>query len=157
MLKVPFDAARVFPILAEAILSTYNSYSTGGVVGMPGWSQGTCMFCGRSWNVEVENRKDHLRFIDVHPEREEHSPGCLVLWARENESPRPTHTPIPDVYFALTVQALRMRKEVFSGVGMRLKDFDQMYLDGIGPYERQVAEEEGIDLSDLNTDDGRLL
>lgn len=51
------------------------------------------------------------------------------------------------VYEALTIQALRMRKEVFNVGGMDLETFDNIYLDEIGEYEKKLAEREGISLN----------
>ena len=48
------------------------------------------------------------------------------------------------IYEALTVQALRMRQEVFGGGGMDLDTFDATYLNGMGEYERKLAEREEI-------------
>lgn len=49
-------------------------------------------------------------------------------------------------YEALTIQVLRMRNELFRMGGMSRKTFDREYLNGIGEYERQLAEREGIPL-----------
>jgi len=51
------------------------------------------------------------------------------------------------IYEALTIQALRMRDEVFGMGGINLDDFDDMYLDGLGEYERKLAKREGIRLT----------
>jgi len=50
------------------------------------------------------------------------------------------------IYEALTIQALRMRQEVFSGGGMSLDEFDGTYLDGLGDYEKKLAKREEIPL-----------
>ena len=60
-------------------------------------------------------------------------------------------------YEAMTIQALRMRREVFGGSGIDLDTFDQIYLDGIGEYEKKLAKREGIRLTvNGKTPDGRL-
>lgn len=51
-----------------------------------------------------------------------------------------------EVYRALTVQALRMRREVWWLGGMDQKHFTQTYLNNLGAYERRIAKEEGIEL-----------
>lgn len=50
-------------------------------------------------------------------------------------------------YRALTVQALQMRNEIFSGDGMCRETFTDIYLNGIGKYEKKIAKEEGIEIS----------
>ena len=58
------------------------------------------------------------------------------------------HEPERDeIYEALTIQALRMRQEVFAYGGMSLDTFDDMYLDGLGEYERRLAKRQGIPLA----------
>jgi len=47
---------------------------------------------------------------------------------------------------ALTIQALQMRNEIFAGGVMDKDTFDQEYLNGIGEYERELAEREGIEI-----------
>ena len=51
-----------------------------------------------------------------------------------------------ELYRALTVQALQMRREIFFGGGMDREAFDNIYLGGLGKYERKIAKEEGIEL-----------
>lgn len=50
------------------------------------------------------------------------------------------------VYEALTIQALRMRNEVFAMAGMTQETFDNTYLDGLGDFERELAAREGISI-----------
>lgn len=50
------------------------------------------------------------------------------------------------VYESLTIQALRMRNEIFFGAGMDKDTFDKAYLNDLGEYERNLAEKEGIKL-----------
>lgn len=52
------------------------------------------------------------------------------------------------VYEELTIQALRMRYEIFSGGGISKDTFDDTYLNGIGRYERKLAEQEGIEIEE---------
>jgi hypothetical protein len=47
---------------------------------------------------------------------------------------------------SMTIQALRMRNEVFQMGGMSRKMFTETYLGGIGEYERQLAAREGIEI-----------
>ena len=51
-------------------------------------------------------------------------------------------------YEQLTVQALRMRGEIFGGGGIDLDTFDRLYLNadenGLGEYERKLAKKESI-------------
>ena len=51
-------------------------------------------------------------------------------------------------YEALTIQALRMRKEVFEGGGISRDYFDAIYLNSLGPYERDLAKREEITLEE---------
>ena len=51
-----------------------------------------------------------------------------------------------EIYESLTIQALQMRREIFFGGGMSVDTFDQIYLNGLGEYEREIAEREGIEL-----------
>ena len=51
-----------------------------------------------------------------------------------------------EIYEALTIQALNMRYEIFFGAGMDKNTFDQTYLNGLGEYERKIAEKEGIEI-----------
>jgi len=50
----------------------------------------------------------------------------------------------------MTIQALRMRNEVFGGGGVDLDTFDREYLDaddnGLKEFERKLAKREGISL-----------
>lgn len=46
----------------------------------------------------------------------------------------------------LTIFALRMRNDLYSGGGMGRHDFDINFLSGLGEHERQLAKREGIDL-----------
>lgn len=49
-------------------------------------------------------------------------------------------------YRALTIQALWMRREIYHGFQMGRDEFDRVYLNGIGDYERRVARQEGVPL-----------
>ncbi len=51
-----------------------------------------------------------------------------------------------EIYEALTIQALHMRNEIFSGGGMDKDTFDIEYLNGLGEYERKIAKKEGVEL-----------
>ena len=53
---------------------------------------------------------------------------------------------LDEIYESLTIQALQMRREIFFGGGISVDTFDQIYLNGLGEYERQIAEREGIEL-----------
>ena len=48
------------------------------------------------------------------------------------------------VYEALTLQALRMMHEVFAGGGISQATFVQIYLAGLGDYERRIARKNQI-------------
>jgi cell division protein FtsB len=50
------------------------------------------------------------------------------------------------IYRALTVQALRMRHEIYHGGHMGRDEFDRTYLNGLGRYERRIARIDGIPL-----------
>lgn len=52
------------------------------------------------------------------------------------------------IYEELTIQALRMRHEIFFGGGMDKDTFDEIYLNGIGDYERKLAKREGIKIAE---------
>ena len=51
-----------------------------------------------------------------------------------------------EIYEAITIQALYMRKEIYFGSGMDKDLFDSTYLDNLGEYERELAKREGIEL-----------
>lgn len=82
-----------------------------------------CAHCGTTFD---ETKQIHICSEDSKPAESAGSSSCC--------------------YEALTVQALRMRNEVFRMGGMSRKDFDREYLNGIGEYERQLAQREGIEI-----------
>lgn len=51
-----------------------------------------------------------------------------------------------ETYEALTIQALRMRNEVFALAGMDQEEFTRTYLGDMGAYERRLAKREGISI-----------
>lgn len=79
---------------------------------------------------------------------------CLALHPRivaalataEEAKPVPEDQQEKRVYEALTIQALHIRNEVFRGAGMGRKEFDSVYLGGIGTFERDLAAREGIEI-----------
>ena len=51
-----------------------------------------------------------------------------------------------EVYEALTIQALHMRNEIYAGHQMDKEQFTNTYLNGMGDYERAVAQRECISI-----------
>uniref|UniRef100_A0A6M3XM00 Uncharacterized protein n=1 Tax=viral metagenome TaxID=1070528 RepID=A0A6M3XM00_9ZZZZ len=49
-------------------------------------------------------------------------------------------------YYDLTVQLLNLRNEIFAGDPMDKDTFTEIYLNGLGDYERKVAKREGINI-----------
>ncbi len=51
-----------------------------------------------------------------------------------------------EIYEALTIQALRMRNEIYAGDPFSKEQFTATYLDGLGEYERELARREEIEI-----------
>lgn len=52
------------------------------------------------------------------------------------------------IYEALTIQALHMRREIYFLGGLDRDQFDAIYLNNLGRYERAVAKQEHIEIEE---------
>ena len=53
-----------------------------------------------------------------------------------------------EIYEAITIFVLHMRTGLYTGGGMDRDAFDDNYLDGLGEYEKELAEREGIEIKE---------